>query len=116
MLQPKTDVVAGQRRARHQPYDMSQFGGVVLRSTSTLELTVRCLSPATISADGFLDRSLEDGQTVRLSHAPTKATFLRKHPPTAFWADLSRRLGMRVGPLPRAAGKEPREVGDSANI
>lgn len=95
---------------------MSQFGGVILRSTSTLELTVRCSSPATISADGFLDRVLEDGQTVRISHAPTRATFLRKHPRTAFWADLSRRLGMRVGPLPRVADEEPRDVGDSANI
>jgi NAD+ kinase len=80
---------------------MSQFGGVVLRSTSTLELTVRCPSPATISADGFIDRSLEDGLTVKIKHADMKATFLRKRPRTAFWADLSRRLGMRVGPLPR---------------
>ncbi|MDA1296626.1 MAG: NAD(+)/NADH kinase [Chloroflexi bacterium] len=80
---------------------MSQFGGVVLRSTTTLELTVHCSSPATISADGFIDRSLEDGETVRISHASIKATFLRKRPRTAFWSDLSRRLGMRVSPLPR---------------
>lgn len=80
---------------------MSQFGGIVLRSTSTLELTVRCSSPATISADGFIDRSLEDGQTVNIKHADMKATFLRKRPRTAFWADLSRRLGLRVSPLPR---------------
>lgn len=91
---------------------MSQFGGVVLRSSSTLELTVRCSTPATISADGFIDRSLEDGQSVRISHADIKATFLRKRPRDAFWADLSRRLGMRVSPLPRV----PRENGDSANM
>lgn len=91
---------------------MSQFGGVVLQSTSTLELTVHCSSPATISADGFVDRSLVDGQMVRISHASIKATFLRKRPRAAFWADLSRRLGMRVSALPR----EPRKYGDSATI
>lgn len=80
---------------------MSQFGGVVLKSTTTLELTVRCSSPAAISADGFMDRSLEDGQSVEIKHAAMQATFLRKRPRTAFWADLSRRLGMRVSPLPR---------------
>ncbi len=91
---------------------MSQFGGVVLKSTSTLELTVHCSTPTTISADGFFDRSLEDGQTVMITHAAIKATFLRKHRREAFWGDLSRRLGMRVGPLPRT----PRSNGDSANI
>ncbi len=91
---------------------MSQFGGVVLRATSTLELTVNCSSPATMSADGFLDRSLMDGQTVKISHASIKATFLRKRPRDAFWGDLSRRLGMRVGPLPRV----PRANGDSDNM
>lgn len=88
---------------------MSQFGGVVLRSSSTLDLTVHCSNPATLSADGFSDLSLQDGQSVRISQASIKATFLRKHPRTAFWADLSRRLGMRVGPLPRV----PIEDGDS---
>ena len=91
---------------------MSQFGGVVLQSTSTLELTVHSSSPATISADGFIDRSLVDGQTVRVSHASIKAAFLRKRPRAAFWADLSRRLGMRVSALPR----EPRKYGDSATM
>lgn len=91
---------------------MSQFGGVILRSTSSVDLTVHCSSPATLSADGFLDRSLEDGQTVKISHASIKATFLRKRPRAAFWSDLSRRLGMRVGPLPRAS----RGDGDSDTI
>lgn len=91
---------------------MSQFGGVILRSTSTLELTVRCSSPATISADGFIDRPLGDGQLVKVSHAPIKATFLRARPRTAFWADLSRRLGMRVSPLPRVPEGSPRSHRD----
>ena len=91
---------------------MSQFGGVILQSTSTLELTVHSSSPATISADGFIDCPLVDGQTVRVSHASIKATFLRKRPRAAFWADLSRRLGMRVSALPR----EPRKYGDSSTM
>ncbi len=80
---------------------MSQFGGVVLRSTSTLELTVYCDNPATISADGFIDESLDDNQTVRVTHAPRHAHFLRKGPAAEFWANLSRRLGMRKGPVQR---------------
>ena len=91
---------------------MSQAGGVVLQSTSMLELTVRCPSPAAISADGFIDDTLNDGQSVKISHASIKATFLRKHPRTAFWADLSRRLGMRMSALPR----KPQSGGDSATI
>ena len=80
---------------------MSQFGGVILQATSTLELTVNSPHPATISADGFIDQVLQDGQSVRVSHASMKAIFLRKRPRTAFWADLSPRLGMRVSALPR---------------
>ncbi len=91
---------------------MSQFGGVVLRSTSTLELTVHCANPATLSADGFFDHSLVDGQSVKISHAAIKATFLRKRQRNAFWSDLSRRLGMRVSALPR----EPRSNGDSDKV
>lgn len=87
---------------------MSQFGGVVLKSTSTLELTVRSGYPATISADGFFDHEIRDGQTVSVSHATIKATFLRKRDRTAFWEELSARLGMRVSALPR----EPRSNGD----
>jgi NAD+ kinase len=91
---------------------MSQFGGVVLRATSNLELTVHCDSPATVSADGFLDRPLTDGQTIQVGHSPHQARFLRRNTPTAFWASLSRRLGMRQGALPR----QPRREDDSDTI
>lgn len=91
---------------------MSQFGGVVLKSSSVLDLTVRCSSPVTISADGFADRSLDDGGSVRITHASLKATFLRRRPPSAFWEDLTRRLGMRVSALPRL----PRTDGDPDRI
>jgi NAD+ kinase len=104
VMDPESDDYLVKPIATH----MSQFGGVVLKSTSTLELTVHSGYPSTISADGFFDRGMTDGQTVRISHATIKATFLRRRDRSAFWADLSRRLGMRVSALPRA----PRSNGD----
>ncbi len=80
---------------------MSQFGGVILQATSTLQMTVRCDSPATVSADGFMDRALQDGQTVRVGHSPHYARFLRKDSYASFWGSLSMRLGMVQGALPR---------------
>ena len=79
---------------------MSQFGGVVIKSTSTLELTVIARTPATLNADGFMDVDLSSGQTVRVTHSPHRARFLRSEPPSAFWGSLSMRLGIRKGALP----------------
>ncbi len=79
---------------------MSQFGGVVIKSTSTLEFTVVARTPATLNADGFMDVELVSGQTVRVSHSPHRARFLRSQPPSAFWGSLSMRLGIRKGTLP----------------
>ena len=91
---------------------MSQFGGVVIKSTSTLELTVIARTPATLNADGFMDVDLTSGQTVRVSHSPHRARFLRSQPPSAFWGSLSMRLGIRKGALP---GSE-RDPGESDTI
>ena len=91
---------------------MSQFGGVVIKSTSTLELTVIARTPATLNADGFMDVELTSGQTVRVSHSPHRARFLRSEPASAFWGSLSMRLGIRKGELP---GTE-REAGESDTI
>jgi NAD+ kinase len=82
---------------------MSQFGGVVVRSTSLLDLTVMSVDRAMFSADGFLNTWLHDGQSVRVMLSPFKAKFLRRQPQTHFWSSLSRRLGMRQGALPRKA-------------
>ena len=79
---------------------MSQFGGVVIKSTSTLEFTVTARTPATLNADGFMDVDLASGQTVRVSHSPHRARFLRSQRPSAFWGSLSMRLGIRKGALP----------------
>ena len=91
---------------------MSQFGGVVIKSTSTLELTVIARAPATLNADGFMDVELSNGQTVRVSHSPHRARFLRSQPPSAFWGSLSMRLGIRKGAPP---GTE-RDPGQSDTI
>ena len=85
---------------------MSQFGGAILQASSTLELTVHSEENATLNADGFIDLSLADGETVVISQAGNYASFLRRKPAAEFWGDLSRRLGLRKGPL-----KSPRRHG-----
>ncbi len=82
---------------------MSQFGGVIAQESSTLEFRLISENPAIVSADGFQNASLHDGQSVRVGLSPHRARFLRKQPPGQFWASLSRRLGMRQGALPRKA-------------
>jgi NAD+ kinase len=93
---------------------MSQFGGVILQSTSLLHLTVYCDEPATLNADGFFDQPLQDGQTVLVTHSTFKAKFLRKQPPTAFWGDLSRKLGIRKGSV--NGGRRSRHRRDSGTM
>jgi len=78
---------------------MSQFGGAILQASSTVELTVQSREKATLNADGFIDVSLADGETVVITQAGDYASFLRRKPAPEFWGDLSRRLGLRKGPL-----------------
>ena len=78
---------------------MSQFGGAILQASSTVELTVHSEENATLNADGFIDVSLADGETVVITQTGDYASFLRRKPPAEFWGDLSRRLGLRKGPL-----------------
>ena len=78
---------------------MSQFGGVILRESSRVELTVLTEHEATLSADGFVDQPLGVGETVTVTQAGSYASFLRRKPPADFWGDLSRRLGLRKGSL-----------------
>ena len=77
---------------------MSQFGGAILQASSTVELTVHSEENATLNADGFIDVSLVDGETVVITQTGDYASFLRRKPPAEFWGDLSRRLGLRKGP------------------
>ncbi len=78
---------------------MSQFGGAVLQASSVVELTVQADEDATLSADGFIDKTLNAGETVTITQAGDYASFLRRKPAADFWGDLSRRLGLRKGSL-----------------
>jgi NAD+ kinase len=76
---------------------MSQFGGAILQSSSTVELTVEAYEDATLNADGFIDHTLTAGELVTITQAGDYASFLRRKPPADFWGDLSRRLELRKG-------------------
>ncbi|MDG0866121.1 NAD(+)/NADH kinase [Candidatus Lucifugimonas marina] len=76
---------------------MSQFGGAILQSSSTVELTVEAYEDATLNADGFIDHTLRAGQTVTITQAGDYASFLRRKPAADFWGDLATRLELRKG-------------------
>jgi NAD+ kinase len=76
---------------------MSQFGGAILQSSSTVELTVEAYDDATLNADGFIDFTLTAGQAVTITQSGDYASFLRRKPAADFWGDLSRRLELRKG-------------------
>ena len=73
---------------------MSQAGGAILPGESRLELTVRCGSPAFLSADGIFELSLSDGDRVKVEQSGFKTRFLRHGSPSSFWAGMSDRLGI----------------------
>jgi len=76
---------------------MSQFGGAILQSSSTVELTVEAYEDTTLNADGFIDHTLSAGQTVTITQAGDYASFLRRKPAADFWGDLATRLELRKG-------------------
>ena len=81
---------------------MSQFGGVVLESSSVLDLTLATSSSAQLTVDGFVSRSIHQGDSVRIAMGDRRARFLRREPRNAFWKGLSDRLGMRIGAMERS--------------
>jgi len=76
---------------------MSQFGGAILQSSSTVELTVEAYEDATLNADGFIDHTLSAGEMVTITQEGDFAAFLRRKPAADFWGDLSTRLELRKG-------------------
>ncbi|MBT3864372.1 MAG: NAD(+)/NADH kinase [Chloroflexi bacterium] len=76
---------------------MSQFGGAILQSSSTVELTVEAYEDATLNADGFIDHTLSAGEMVTITQSGDFAAFLRRKPAADFWGDLSTRLELRKG-------------------
>jgi NAD+ kinase len=80
---------------------MSQFGGVVLDSNSELRLMLNASENAILTVDGYISRTIRDGDMVRLLRSERSAKFLRRGPKSAFWEGLSHRLGMRIGTVRR---------------
>lgn len=85
---------------------MSQFGGVVLDANSKLELALDSTANVTLTVDGYISRSMRNGDTVLISRSDRRARFLRRGPQSSFWEGLSHRLGMRIGAVRR--GEETR--------
>jgi len=71
--------------------------GLVLPSTSVVELTVETEHQAMLSVDGYVDLPLAAGDGVMIQQSPHKARFLRAYPPTHYYATLTRRLGFGQG-------------------
>jgi NAD+ kinase len=76
---------------------MSLQGGLVLRAGSTLEITLETDIEAVCSVDGFNEFPVATDQTVSIEVSPYVARMLRRGPPTAFYASVTDRLGMRQG-------------------
>ncbi|MDA1257171.1 MAG: NAD(+)/NADH kinase [Chloroflexi bacterium] len=89
---------------------MSLQGGLLLRAGAVVEITIENELGGMLSVDGFVDRPLDAGTTVRVETSEFSARFLRKSPPAAFYRSLTRRLGMRQSALarPRARRRSPR--------
>ncbi|MBI2165114.1 MAG: NAD(+)/NADH kinase, partial [Chloroflexi bacterium] len=78
---------------------------LVLAADSSVELTVGQGYRALASVDGFMDRSLAEGDSVTVRRSPYKARFLRANPASHFYTVLTRRLGW--SPSPEGDREEP---------
>ena len=97
---------------------MSLQGGLLLRAGAVVNITVENELGGTLSVDGFVDRPLAVGTTVRIETSEFSARFLRRRPPAAFYESLTRRLGMRQGAMSRESYEddEPLRPGDSGDL
>ena len=68
--------------------------GLVLPGVSIVELRVSGSLEATLTADGFTSTPLGANHNVVVRRSPYVARFLRRGPPSDFYASLTRRLGM----------------------
>lgn len=82
---------------------MSLQGGLLIKPSSVVEMTLETDTDALCSVDGFYESSVRVGQTVRVEVSEHSATFLRRQPPSGFYDALTRRLGMRQGSMQRTS-------------
>ena len=68
--------------------------GLVLPEDTEIVLSTSDDKLALVSVDGLEDVELPSGSKVRISRSPHEARFLRSKPRTAFYNELTRRLGL----------------------
>ena len=92
VLHPESKVLLIQPLAAH----ISLQTGVVIPDTSVLELRVpHDDGDAVLSVDGMTDSALTPTDTILVQRSPYVARFLRADPPSAFYAALTGRLGVK---------------------
>ncbi len=76
---------------------MSQFGGVIVNSKSSCQITISSRKDAQISIDGFIEHKISDGDKISLRISESNAKFLRKNSPNHYWSTITEKLGVRKG-------------------
>ena len=91
VLQPESKVLLIQPLAAH----ISLQTGLVVPDDSTIELAVASGGEAMISVDNFTNATLCDREKVVIEKSPYIASFLRSDAPSAFYSNLTHKLGVR---------------------
>lgn len=91
VLQPESNVLLIQPLAAH----ISLQTGLVVPDESSIELTVAGGGEAMISVDNFTTAKLRAREKVVIQKSPYIASFLRSDAPSAFYSNLTRKLGVR---------------------
>lgn len=65
---------------------------LVLASSSTIQLKLQTIHPATLSIDGHTNLSLESGAVLTVKTSRHSVRFLRIHPEASFYSTLEKRL------------------------
>lgn len=91
VLQPEAKVLLIQPLAAH----ISLQTGLVVPDDSTVELAVVDGGEAMISVDNLTNATLQRNDKVVIRKSPYIASFLRADPPSAFYSNLTQRLGVR---------------------
>jgi NAD+ kinase len=94
---------------------MSLQGGLLLHPAAVVNITVETETGGTLSVDGFVDREMHAGDSVQIETSEFSASFLRKHPPEAFYQSLTRRLGMRQGAMRRVDSEADLDSGSESH-
>ena len=90
ILYPEARLIAVQPVAAHTGLRQ----GVVLPGDSKVELSPGDGEESILSVDSFSEQVLETGSTVTVRPSPYVARFLRASPASAFYAAVTRRLGL----------------------